>query len=116
MVEILIALFIKNPVIRGSLGDVLVVILIYCFIQSFLSVDKLKTIIGVGLFAIAIEISQAFDLVEKLNLQDNKWISIALGRTFDFNDLWAYIAGCGVIYLLEFHEDKSRPKKRKLFF
>lgn len=113
IVEILIALFIKNGIIRGAIGDVLVVILIYCFIQTFLKVDKKKTIIGVGIFAILIEVAQAFKLVEKLNLQDNKFFSTVIGTTFDLNDIWAYVAGCALVWMLEFYDDDSRPKKKK---
>lgn len=116
IVEILIALLIKNPLIRGNVGDVLVVILIYCFIQAFSSIDKLTTIIGVGIFAVVVEISQAFHLLEKLNLENNQFLSIILGRTFDFDDLWAYMMGCVLIYILEFQGNNSRPKKRKLNF
>ncbi|SMC81465.1 ribosomal maturation YjgA family protein [Moheibacter sediminis] len=115
IVEIIIALFVKNPTIRGSIGDVLVVILIYCFIQTFLNFDKAKTIICIGIFAILIEISQAFNLVEKLGLQDNKLVSTVMGTTFDMNDIWAYVAGCAVVYMLEFSNENTRPKKRKLF-
>lgn len=113
IVEILIALFVENPMIRGSVGDVLVVILIYCFIQAFFQINKKKTIIGVGIFALLVEISQAFHLVEKLNLQDNKFFSTVLGTTFDLNDVWAYLAGCAVVWMLEFYDDDSRPKKKK---
>lgn len=113
IVEILIALFIQNETIRGAIGDVLVVILIYCFLQAFFQMDKKKTIIGVGIFALLVEISQAFKLVEKLNLQDNKFFSTVLGTTFDLNDIWAYLAGCAVVWMLEFYDDDSRPKKKK---
>ena len=113
IVEILIALFVKNEVIRGAIGDVLVVILIYCFVQTFFAVDKKKTIIGVGIFALLIEVAQAFKLVEKLNLQDNKFFSTVIGTTFDLNDIWAYVAGCALVWMLEFYDDDSRPKKKK---
>ncbi|MBA5629112.1 ribosomal maturation YjgA family protein [Moheibacter lacus] len=113
IVEILIALFIKNEIIRGAIGDVLVVILIYCFIQTFFAVDKKKTIIGVGIFALLVEVAQAFKIIEKLNLQDNKFFSTVIGTTFDLNDIWAYVAGCALVWMLEFYDDDSRPKKRK---
>src|SRR5690606_32378606 len=111
--EILIALFVENPNLRGSIGDVLVVILIYCFIQTFLELNKKKTIIGVGIFAVLMEISQAFDLVERLNLTENTLFATILGTTFDLNDIWAYLAGCSIIWMLEFYDDDSRPKKKK---
>lgn len=113
IVEILIALFIQNETIRGAIGDVLVVILIYCFLQAFFQMDKKKTIIGVGIFALLVEISQAFKLVEKLNLQDSQFFTTVLGTTFDLNDIWAYLAGCAVVWMLEFYDDDSRPKKKK---
>lgn len=114
-VEILIAIFVENETIRGSFGDVLVVALIYCFIQTFLNLNRLKTIVGVGVFAILIEVLQAFNFVERLNLQDNKLASTVLGTTFDMNDIWAYVAGCALIYMLEFSNENPRPKRRKLF-
>src|SRR5690606_41281770 len=83
IVEILIALFIQNETIRGAIGDVLVVILIYCFLQAIFQMDKKKTIIGVGIFALLVEISQAFKLVENLNLRDSKFFSTVLGTTFE---------------------------------
>jgi hypothetical protein len=113
IVEILIALFVSNPMIRGSVGDILVVILLYCFIQTFFNLDKKKTIIGVGIFAILVEITQAFKLVEKLGLQDNAFFSTIIGTTFDLNDIWAYVAGCSVVYLLEFYDDNEKPRKKK---
>src|SRR5690606_26009215 len=113
LVEILIALFVEHPMIRGSVGDILVVILIYCFIQAFFDWNKKKTIIGVGIFALVVEITQAFDMVEKLGVENNKFFSTILGTTFDFNDIWAYVAGCSVVYLLEFYDDNEKPRKKK---
>ena len=98
---------------RGSIGDVLVVVLIYCLIQTFFDFNKAKTIIGVGIFAILVEISQAMNLVVKLNLQDNKFLSTILGTTFDLNDIWAYVAGCAMVYMLEYYDQDERPKKKK---
>lgn len=115
VVEILIALFVKNEMIRGSFGDVLVVGLIYCFLMTLFDFSRLKTIIAVGVFAILVEASQAFDLVGKLNLQDNKLASTVLGTTFDMTDIWAYVAGCALIYMLEFSNENPRPRRRKLF-
>jgi hypothetical protein len=113
LVEILITLFVEHPMIRGSVGDILVVILIYCFIQAFFDWNKKKTIIGVGIFALVVEITQAFDMVGKLGVENNKFFSTILGTTFDINDIWAYVAGCSVVYLLEFYDDNEKPRKKK---
>lgn len=111
--EILIAVYAKDETLRGFVGDVLVVILIYSLILSFFEVNKKKTLIWIALFAILVEISQAFHLVEKLGLGSNKFFSILLGNHFDANDILAYISGCIIIYLLEFYEDGSKPRKKK---
>ena len=115
IVETLIALFIKNQTIRGTVGDLLVVVLIYCFIQAFFAADKAKTIIAVGVLAVLVEFTQAFDLAEKLGVGDNPLFTAILGTTFDVNDIWAYVAGCAMVYILEFSNENPRPRKRKLF-
>lgn len=115
VIEAVIALFVKNEAMRGTVGDVLVVILIYCFIQAFFNLNRKRTIIGVGIFALLVEISQAFHLVEKLSLQDNKFAATVIGTSFDVNDIWAYVAGCGLVYILEFYDEKPNKRKRKLF-
>jgi len=115
LIEIIIAVYVKHETIRGTFGDVLVVILIYCFIQAFFNFDKKKTIIGVGVFAFLVEISQAFHLIEKLNLKDNPFATAIMGTSFEVNDLWAYAAGCGLVYILEFYDEKPNRRRRKLF-
>lgn len=114
IVEIMIVLFIQNETIRGSIGGILTVILLYCFIQAFFGVDKKKTIIGVGILAVLVEISQAFKPIEKLNLQENPFFSTLVG-TFDLNDIWAYLAGCALVWMLEFSNENKRPQRRKFF-
>jgi hypothetical protein len=50
-IEVLIALYIKDNFIRPYVGDVLVVILLYCLIKSFINTTVLTTAIGVLLFS-----------------------------------------------------------------
>lgn len=115
MVEILIALYAQDKMLRGFVGDVLVVGLIYCFILMLFDANKKKTIIGVGIFALLVEISQAFHVVEKLGFQDNKLMYTILGTHFDINDIWAYMGGCALIWILEFYDEKPTKRRRKLF-
>lgn len=39
IIEVLIALFINDKFIRPYVGDILVVVLIYCFIRSFVGIE-----------------------------------------------------------------------------
>lgn len=109
--ELSIAFFVKNPLIRDNIGDLLVVALLYCFLLTFFEVNKVRAIIGVWVFALLVEISQAYHLIEILNMQDSKLAQLILGTTFDFNDILSYTAGCVILYILEFSEDNSRPRK-----
>lgn len=92
-VEVCIALFIKDSVVRPFVGDVLVVVLIYCFLRIFLNSDYRKIAFGVFLFACCIEVLQFFDYVALLHLENNRVISIILGRTFEWKDFMAYFTG-----------------------
>ncbi|MBP6557355.1 MAG: DUF2809 domain-containing protein [Flavobacterium sp.] len=101
VVEVCIALFVHDNFIRPYLGDVLVVILIYCFVKSFLNISVIKTAIGVLLFAFCIETLQYFLIVEKLNLQDNKLARTVIGTSFAWEDILAYIAGIVIVLVSE---------------
>lgn len=112
--EILIVLYGSGD-LRNYAGDILVMGLIYCFLLAFMDLNRKKTIIWIGVFALVIEVLQLIPLVGELGLQNNRLATTILGTQFDFNDLWAYVAGCGLIYLLEFYDEKPSGRKRKLF-
>lgn len=91
--EICIALFVKDTIVRPFVGDVLVVVLIYSFLRTFLNADYRHVTLGVFAFACVIEILQYFDYVRRLGLEDNRILSVALGRTFEWLDFAAYFVG-----------------------
>lgn len=101
VIEVCIALFVKDKIIRPFVGDVLVVILIYCFLRIFLNVKSWKVAIGVLLFAFLIEILQYFDYVKLLGLENNRILSVVMGRTFEWSDFVAYFVGFILIILSE---------------
>ena len=93
LTEIGIALFVDDRLVRPFVGDALVVVLIYCALRIFLNVKYWKTALGVFLFACLIEILQYFDYVKLLGLEQNRILSTAMGRTFEWLDFAAYFAG-----------------------
>lgn len=101
IVEVCIALFIKDRIIRPFVGDVLVVVLIYCFVRIFLEVSYWKAAFGVFLFACLIETLQYFDYVKLLGLENNRALSVMMGRTFEWSDYAAYFVGFLLIILTE---------------
>ena len=101
LVEILIAFFIHDTIIRPYIGDFLVVILIYCFVKSFLNTPVWSTAITVLLFSYTVEISQYFHIINKLGLQHSKLARIIMGTSFGWTDLAMYTAGIGVVIFIE---------------
>ncbi len=107
LIEVCIAIFVDDIFIRPFIGDVLVVILIYCFIKAFWNIQSSIAAVSVFTFACIIEILQYFNFVDKLGLQNNRILAIALGSTFDWKDLIAY--AIGAITVLWF-ENKTNKK------
>lgn len=101
IIEVCIALFIEDSIIRPFVGDVLVVALLYCFFRIFLNAAAWKVALSVFLFACIIEVLQYFDYVARLGLEDNRVLSIMMGRTFAFEDFVAYFTGFLLIILSE---------------
>jgi ABC-type Fe3+-siderophore transport system permease subunit len=101
LIEICIAVFINDTFIRPFIGDVLVVILIYCFVRAFWNIQSSIIALSVLAFSYIIEILQYFNFVKKLGLQNNKILAVALGSTFDWKDIIAYTIGIIVVLWLE---------------
>lgn len=91
--EVFIALFVHDQIIRPYIGDVLVVMLVYCFLKSFIQVSVLPTAISVLLFCFFIETMQYFQIVNLLGLGDNRLATTVIGNSFAWMDIWAYVAG-----------------------
>lgn len=99
IIELGIAKYINDVFIRPFIGDVLVVVLIYCFLRAFLNVPSSKVALGVFVFACCIELLQAIHFVSLLGFEGCKPIAIALGSTFDVKDILAYLVGYGLCRL-----------------
>ncbi len=106
-VEIGIALFVHDSFVRPYLGDVLVVILMYCFLKSFLKLPVLTVAIFVLVFSFFIELLQYFNIVEKLGLSKSKIARTVIGTSFSWIDVLTYIAGFSIVLIFE----RYCPKK-----
>lgn len=102
LTEVCIALFVRDDFIRPYGGDVLVTVLICCFVRIFFPTGVKLLPVWVFLFAAAVEIGQYFDFVALLGLGDSRFFRILLGSTFSWADLVCYAAGCAVFALTEF--------------
>lgn len=101
LTEITIALYVHDNFIRPYFGDFLVVILLYCFLMSFLKISVWVAAALVLVFSFAIETAQYFNIVEKLGLQSNKIVKVVLGNSFAWIDLLAYTLGILAVISME---------------
>jgi hypothetical protein len=101
VVEVLIALFVRDKFVRPYLGDVLVVILIYCFVRAFFDVRVVPLAMGVLFFAFAIEFLQYINIVDILGLRESKLASTVMGTSFAWEDILAYVAGIVIVLVSE---------------
>lgn len=100
-IEVSIALFVHDNIVRPYLGDILVTMLVYAFARILFPRRPRAMGIYVFLFALAIEIGQYFDFVKLMGLEGNKVICVVLGRTFSPGDLVCYAIGCIIFFLAE---------------
>ncbi len=93
-VELLIALFVRDRFIRPYGGDILVTVLLCCFLRIFFPNSVRLLPLWVFLFAAAVEFAQAADFVTLLGLGDSVFFRTLLGTTFSPADILCYGAGC----------------------
>lgn len=106
ILEVLIAMHVRGFV-RNSVGDVLVVILIYCFFRSFYGGLRRWLPAYVFLFAVFIEVGQAFHIAEWLSLTPGSPLGIAVGSSFDWVDIACYAVGAAICFLFEIYFTKQ---------
>ncbi|CAM3551167.1 DUF2809 domain-containing protein [Elizabethkingia occulta] len=100
--EVLIATVFKDLFfVRAYLGDVLVTILIYTFVKSFLNISPGKLLIGVFIFSVFIEVLQYFNIADLLGLKRGSIAYIVVGNSFSWIDIICYGAGCLIAFVIE---------------
>ena len=99
-IEVLIALFVNDSIIRPYGGDLIVVVLIYCTVKAFLPFQSVYVALGVLCFAYTIEVSQYFSIIQHLGLGDNSFAKTLIGTRFSWGDMLAYTLALIPIYLL----------------
>ena len=110
LIEVLIALFVRDNFIRPYFGDFLVVILMYCFIRTFANLGLKLTVIAVLMFSYLIEVLQYLNFVEIIGLGNSEIARTLIGTSFAWMDLVAYTAGCIAILWFE----RMKPSKWNL--
>ncbi len=100
-IELLIAIFLRDPLIRPHVGDALAVILVYLGIRTILPWRPLPAALAALGVAFAIELGQLFHIRDLLGLSDSKLVRFTLGGVFDVKDLVFYTAGAALALIVE---------------
>ncbi len=81
---------------RFTVGDFLVVMLIYAAFRVIFPLKPSPEWLAAGVFgfSICVELSQYFHLIERLGLEGERAAHLTMGSTFDWGDLAAYGTGC----------------------
>lgn len=101
IVEVIIALYINDKIIRPFVGDILVVIFIYYFIKAFINIKPIYIAIFTLIFSCIVEILQYFNFVNIIGLGHNKAARIIIGTSFSWIDLLCYLIGFLCLFLLD---------------
>lgn len=100
---LLILKFFKfNRFIRGFLGDLIFMALIFYIFKLFLNLKNKTLLFTTLIFAYTVEFLQYFKFINILGLENNYYAKIIFGATFDIYDLLAYTLG--IIYTYYFNK------------
>ncbi|MBU0550887.1 DUF2809 domain-containing protein [Myxococcota bacterium] len=113
LIEILIACFARDRLLRPFIGDVLAVIWVFSLAMAFIEAPPRLLALGAWAFACLVEITQYFQLVEHLGLSTHRWARITLGMVFDPLDLLAYTLGALIAWALTRQTQPLKTKKRE---
>ena len=107
---IIVKVFRYSGFIRGFLGDVFFMGLMFYSLKSIYDFNKEKLLLNLLFLAYIVEISQYFKILEYLNLSNNAFLKLLFGATFDVMDLVAYTIGTffvwSTIYFQKIKKDK----------
>jgi len=107
IIEVIIALYIKDNFIRPYFGDFLVIFLVYYFLLSFVKANKNKIALSVLIFAFTVEIIQYFQVLSYFNLEKNRMLRVVAGNTFSFEDLIIYTLAFFTIIIFNCYDTKT---------
>lgn len=99
--EIFIAAYLHDRLVRPYGGDLLAVVFLYCLVRSVAAVPNGPTVGAVLLFAYGVEISQYFHLLAHLGLAQSGLARLVLGSHFAWGDMLAYTLGALTVVAVE---------------
>ena len=112
-VEVLIALFVHDNFVRPYIGDVIVVVVVYCFARIIIPEKVHLLPLYVFLFAVMVEVLQYFHIVDLLGLGNSTFFRVLIGGVFDWKDILCYGVGCILLGAFELFRFRRSHEKEK---
>ena len=94
VIEVLIALYVHDSIIRPYVGDILVVVVIYTFVRIFIPERVALLPVYIFVFAAGVELLQLINIVDVLGVRDSSFFSVLIGTVFDIKHVICYALGC----------------------
>ena len=114
-VELAIAIFVHDRLIRPFFGDVLAVVAVYCGLRTVLPIGVRAAVLSAFGVGCVLELLQLLDVADRLAL--GPVARVVIGTTFDPGDLVAYAVGAaialGVEQLIDWRglaDARTRPR------
>ena len=108
VVEIAIALFVHDRIVRPHVGDLLAVMLVYSGLRGVTPLRVCPAVAVALTIAAGIEIGQWYGLVDRLGVGGYPMARTILGTGFDPRDILAYGLGGAIILLIEAIRQRRR--------
>lgn len=105
--EIVIALYVHDDFVRPWVGDVLVVVLLYCFVRGVARLNVTSAAWLVLMFSWLVEALQYLRIVTILGLESNAVARTIIGTTFSWSDIVAYTLGVVLVVGVEIVRGKK---------
>jgi glycopeptide antibiotics resistance protein len=100
LVEVAIAVWARDTLVRPYGGDVLAVVLVACLLRTFYAGPPVWLALLAFAVACLVELGQAFSLVARLGLAHSAVARTVIGTSFDWGDVLAYVLGAGLSAVL----------------
>lgn len=87
--------------IRYTVGDFLVVIMIYCLLRSIKKISARAAAISVFILSFVIEFVQLTQISKSELFKEYEFLQLVLGTSFSIEDLIAYSLGIALAYFID---------------
>lgn len=112
LVEIYIALFVKDRFIRPYGGDILITVLLCCLVRIFIP-EKCRLLpLWVFVFSVVVEAMQYFNIVKLLGVSHITFFRVLVGTSFSWADIFCYAGGCFLFFAADLLFKKSKTDRQ----